>query len=224
MSRFSATPEYRRLFMVKSMSLWLLCLTALVIGVIMPRLASAGLIMRTDTGSKTCFIDGADTGNAGYFEPDPGLPGDCSLQFIHFLSITVSQFGTITTSAQNLFVQGATLPMNGHTYMVSNSGQNYVFMDLFPGSGDITTLTCNRPTAAVSCAGLPVVDIPLFESLIGDTSLGAQERDIHRFRCGQSPGLSPALWSSPVWPAASTRSGDGSSGPTCTSQSDSCAR
>ena len=169
MSRFLATTEYRRLLVVKSTSLRILCLAAFVIGVFAPRLASAGLVMRIDTASRTFFIDGSDTGNADYFEPDPGLPGDYSLQFIHFFSTTVPQFGTITTSAQNLFVQGATLPMTGHMYMVSNSGQNYVFMDLFSGGGDITTLTGNGPSAAVSYAGLPAVDIPLFESLIGDT-------------------------------------------------------
>jgi hypothetical protein len=97
------------------------------------------------------------------------LPGDYSLQFIHFFSATVPQFGTITTSALNLFVQGATLPMTGHMYMVSNFDQNYVFMDLFSGSGDITTLTGKGPSAVVSYAGLPEANIPLFESLVDAT-------------------------------------------------------
>ena len=59
--------------------------------------------------------------------------------------------------------------MYGHMYMVSNSGQDYVFMDLFSSSGDITTLTGKGPSAAVSYAGLPAADSPLFESLIGET-------------------------------------------------------
>jgi hypothetical protein len=143
--------------------------TVVVLGLLVPRTMSAGLIMRIDTDSKTFFIDGSDTGNADYFQPQPSLPGDYSLQFIHFFSTTVPQFGTITESAQNLFSEGATIPMYGHMYMVSNSGQNYVFMDLFSGSGDITTLTGNGPSAALSYAGLPAADIPLFESLIGDT-------------------------------------------------------
>jgi hypothetical protein len=150
----------------------LACLTTVVVlSLLMLRTVSAGLIMRIDTDSKTFFIDGSDTGNA-QFDPDLDGPsgGTYSLQFIHYFSTTVPEFGTITTSAQNLFVQGATLPMYGHMYMVSNSGQNYVFMDLFSYTGgDITTLTGTGPSAATSYAGLPAADIPLFESLIGDT-------------------------------------------------------
>ena len=169
MNRFSATPEYRRLFVVKSMSLRFFCLTALVIGVFVPRLASAGLIMRIDTDSKTFFIDGSDTGTADYSQLDRFTPGTYSLQFIHYFSTTVPQFGTVTESAANLFAEGATIPMYGHMYMISNFGLNYVFMDLSSSSGDITTLTGNGPSASLSYAGLPASDIPLFESLIGDT-------------------------------------------------------
>jgi len=143
--------------------------TVIVLGLLVPQPVSAGLIMRIDTDSKTFFIEGSDTGNADYSQFDPFDPGSYSLQFIHFFSTTVPEFGTITTSAQNLFAEGVTLPMTGHMYMVSNSGENYVFMDLFSDSGDITTLTGNGPSAAVSYAGLPAADIPLFESLIGDT-------------------------------------------------------
>ena len=142
--------------------------TVVVLGLLVPRTVSAGLIMRIDTDSKTFFIEGSDAGNADYSRPDPFLPGDYSLQFIHYFSTTVPQFGIITESAANLFAEGATLPMYGHMYMVSNSGQNYVFMDLFSGGGDITSLTGTGPSAALSYAGLAASDIPLFESLIGD--------------------------------------------------------
>lgn len=125
--------------------------------------------MRIDTDSKTFFIEGSDTGNADYYQFDPFDRGQYSLQFIHYFSTPVPAFGIITESAKDLFAEGATLSMYGHIYMVSNSGENYVFMDLSSSIGDITTLTGTGPSAAQSYAGLPAADIPLFESLIGDT-------------------------------------------------------
>jgi hypothetical protein len=93
--------------------------TVVVPGLLVPRTVSGGCIMNIDTDSTTFFIEGSDTGNADYFQPNPFLPGDYSLQFIHSFSSTVPQFGTITDSGQNLFSEGATLPMNGHVYVLS---------------------------------------------------------------------------------------------------------
>ena len=124
--------------------------------------------MTIDTDTKTFFIEGSDTGHANFFQPMPWDPADYSLQFIHYFATTVPAFGIITESAANLFTEGTPLSMYGHMYMVSNSGQNYVFMDLVSNVGDITTLTGTGPSAALSYAGLAAADIPLFESLIGD--------------------------------------------------------
>jgi hypothetical protein len=124
--------------------------------------------MTIDTDTKTFFIEGSDTGHADFFQPMPWDPADYSLQFIHYLATTVPTFGIITESAANLFTEGTPLSMYGHMYMVSNSGQNYVFMDLMSSVGDITTLTGTGSSAALSYAGLAPADIPLFESLIGD--------------------------------------------------------
>lgn len=147
-------------------------LAALVaLGLLAPQNASAGLILRIDTGSKTFFMEGSDTGNAYYPPPDPSNPffgpSSYSLQFIHYFSTPVPQSSVVTSSPQNLFAEGASL--FGQMNMISNYGQEYVFIDLSSGSSDITTLTGNGPSAAVSYAGLATANIPLFESLIGDT-------------------------------------------------------
>ena len=55
----------------------------IVLGLLLPRTASAGLVMRIDTSSKTFFLDGSDTGNGDYYQFDSSIPGDYSLQFIH---------------------------------------------------------------------------------------------------------------------------------------------
>lgn len=141
-----------------------------VSAILLPRPVSAGLIMRIDSTNDTFFIEGTDTGNAAYSpnDPfDPGAGGSYLVQFIHYFSTTVPTSAIITISPENLFVESATLPMYGTMSMITNSGQNYVFMDLGSGSGDITTLTGKGPSAAVSYAGLPAADIPVFESLIG---------------------------------------------------------
>lgn len=138
--------------------------SAIVIGVVVARSVPAALVMKIDTNNDTFHIDGSDTGNA---EIDALNPGSYSLQFIHFFSIGVPQSAVITGSAQNFFAQATTLSMIGGMNIITNFGQNYVFMDLYSSSGDITALTGNGPSAAMSYAGLPAADIPVFESLIG---------------------------------------------------------
>jgi hypothetical protein len=139
----------------------------IVLGLLLPQTASAGLVMRIDTSSKTFFFDGSDTGNGDYYQFDSSIPGDYSLQFIHYFSTPVPQSTVITSSPQSFFVEGTGL--YGNMNMISNFGQDYVFMDLSSGGSDITTLTGKGPSAAVSYAGLSAGNIPLFESLVGNT-------------------------------------------------------
>lgn len=137
------------------------------------RPASAALVMRIDTGSDTFFIEGSDTGSAEYTPNDPFDPqqgGTYFLQFIHYFPTAVPQSAIITNNPESFFVQATTLSMYGGMNMITNFGQNYVFMDLGSGSSDITSLTGKGSSAAVSYASLPAADIPVFESLIG-TSL-----------------------------------------------------
>lgn len=136
------------------------------------RPAAAALVMRIDTGSDTFFIEGSDTGSAEYSPNDPFNPqlgGTYFVQFIHYFPTAVPQSAIITSSPQNFFLQATTFSMYGGMNMITNFGQNYVFMDLGSGSSDITSLTGKGPSAAVSYAGLPAADIPVFESLIGNS-------------------------------------------------------
>lgn len=135
-----------------------------------PRMASAGLILQMDTTTRTFYMEGSDTGNAEGMSNFP-LPDEYSLQFIHYFSTPVPLSADVTNTVQDLFIEGATLPFSGHMRMV-NGGSNgqYVHMDLFSSTGgDITTLTGKGSSAAISYAGLPESDIPLFESLIGSS-------------------------------------------------------
>jgi hypothetical protein len=141
--------------------------------ILLARPAAAALVMRIDTISDTFFIEGTDTGSAQYYPDnpsDPQLGGTYFLQFIYYFPTAVPQSAVVTSNPQNFFVQATTLSMLGQMNMITNSGQNYVFMDLSSASSDITVLTGKGLSAAVSYAGLPAADIPLFESLIG-TSL-----------------------------------------------------
>jgi hypothetical protein len=169
-------------------------LTAFVVlGLIVPRTASAGLILRIDSGTKTFFLEGSDTGSADYLQFDPYIPGDYSLQFIHYFSTPVSASRVLTSSPQNFFVEGAGL--YGNMNLISNYGQYYVFMDLTSGSGDITTLTGKGPTVTASYAGLAAADIPLFESLIGRTlvqSIGTGYGPISVQAVQRVPEVNPA--------------------------------
>lgn len=140
---------------------------------LLARPAAAALVMRIDTVNDTFFIEGSDTGNAQYqlFDPsDPQQGGTYFLQFIYYFPTAVPQSFGVTNTPQNFFAQAPTFSMYGQMNMITNFGQNYVFMDLGSGSSDITALTGQGPSAAVSYAGLPAANIPLFESLIG-TSL-----------------------------------------------------
>jgi|LauGreDrversion4_2_1035121.scaffolds.fasta_scaffold50002_3 hypothetical protein len=140
---------------------------------LLARPAAAALVMRIDTVSDTFFIEGSDTGSAQYqpFDPsDPQQGGTYFLQFIYYFLTAVPQSFGVTNNPQNFFVQATTFSMFGQMNMITNFGQEYVFMDLSSGSSDITALTGQGPSAAVSYAGLPAANIPLFESLIG-TSL-----------------------------------------------------
>ena len=149
-------------------------LAAAILGLaLLARPAAAALVMRIDTVSDTFYIEGSDTGNAQYRPSNPQSPqqgGRYSLQFIYYFPTAVPQSTTVTGTPQNFFVQATTFSMSGQMNMITNSGQNYVFIDLSSGSSDITALTGLGPSAAVSYAGLPAANIPLFESLIG-TSL-----------------------------------------------------
>lgn len=145
---------------------------ALVIGVVVDRSVQAALVMKIDTNNETFFIDGSDTGSAEYVPNDffsPELGGTYFLQFIHYFSTAVPQSATVTSNPQNFFVEATPLSMYGGMNIITNFGQNYVFMDLGSGSSDITSLTAKGPSAAVSYAGLPAADIPVFESLIGNS-------------------------------------------------------
>lgn len=146
----------------------------LVLGLtLLVRPAAAALVMRIDTVSDTFFIEGSDTGSGQYYpnDPfDPQLGGTYFLQFIYYFPTAVPQSAVVTSNPQNFFVQATTLSLYGAMNMITNYGQNYVFMDLSTASSDITSLTGQGLSAAVSYAGLPAADIPLFESLIG-TSL-----------------------------------------------------
>jgi len=149
-------------------------LAAAILGLtLLVRPADAALVMRIDTVSDTFYIEGSDTGNAQYqlFDPsDPQQGGTYFLQFIYYFPTAVPQSWGVTTNPENFFVEATTFSIFGQMNMITNFGQNYVFMDLSSGSSDITALTGQGPSAAVSYAGLPAANIPLFESLIG-TSL-----------------------------------------------------
>jgi hypothetical protein len=137
-------------------------------------MASAGLILQIDTTTRTFYIQGSDTGNAEVMSNLGGnapLTNDYSLQFIHSFSTPVPVSADVTNSLQNLFIEGATLPLSGGMAMVNNGGSGqYIHMDLYSSTGgDITTLTGVGSSAAMSYAGLPESDISLFESLIGSS-------------------------------------------------------
>lgn len=142
--------------------LWLVVF-GIVLSIASP--ASAALIMRIDSANKFFSIDGSDTGNGFDF----GF-GSYDLQFYYGFSTQPSANTTITNTPQNLFVQGATLPIQfgGMNMIRGNPSPSYVFIDL-SATSDITTLTGKGPTETVSYAGLPAADQTLFESMIGQT-------------------------------------------------------
>jgi hypothetical protein len=125
----------------------------------------AALIMRIDADNDIFYIEGSDTGNGVDF----GF-GSYDLQFKHDFATQPSASANVTPTPQNLFVQGATLPISsGNMNMIRpGSGPGYVFIDL-SATNDITALTGKGPLETVSYAGLPTADQTLFEGMIGQT-------------------------------------------------------
>ena len=150
-----------------------LCAAAVVLTVTMLTSfpAAAAVVMRIDTENNVFYMEGTDSGNAR-FEPNPIDPSFSTydLQFLHTFATQPSASASITNTPQNLFVQGATLPISGGNMNMIRStfSDAYVFIDL-SASSDITTLTGKGSSETVSYASLPAADQALFESMIGQT-------------------------------------------------------
>jgi hypothetical protein len=150
------------------------CLCLALMAAMVPAL-QASLTMRIDTENNFFYMEGSDTGNGFDF----GF-GSFDLQFYHRFAIQPSQSASITTTPQNLFVQGTTLPISGGNMNMIRGTPSYVFIDLSADS-DITALTGRGPSEIVSYASLPALDQALFESMIGQTfelTIGSGYSDI----------------------------------------------
>lgn len=189
-----------RRYLAPAVPVALLVLTLAVLA----RPAAAALVMRIDTVSDTFYFEGTDTGSAQFYQNDPFNPqfgGTYSVQFIYYFPTAVPQSAVVTGSPQNFFLQASTLSMYGQMNMITNSGQNYVFMDLSSGNSDITSLTGQGPSAAVSYAGLPTANLPLFESLIGTNlvlSTGTGFSSIAVTAVSVAPVPEPSSWMLPA--------------------------
>jgi hypothetical protein len=126
--------------------------------------AQSGLTMKIDTNNQSFYFQGSDQGSA--YKMDFFFSDDYSLQFIHFFPST-AVYASLTENPGNLFVEGATLSMNGKMSITRNGNENYIFLDLYSSISDITTLTGTGQSASVSYANLTSSNIVLFESLIG---------------------------------------------------------
>ena len=146
------------------------CLVALAT-VAASQAVSAGLVLNINTTSKNFFFTGSDTGQAEIPPTDPQDPVEYRVGFLHyFVRDAFSSSCTIAgyQSLPSLFLQGASFD-GGNMVMYNNPpSPDYVFFGLV-SSGDITALTGNVSSAALSYASIPSSNMAAFESLVGKT-------------------------------------------------------
>lgn len=136
-------------------------LLALLAGAIAP--LHGALTMKIDLDNDLFYVEGSDSGNG--FADAYGY----SVQFYYGFATQPSASATISNAPQNLFNESGTISSSGMNLIRGDNSPNYVFIDLYSSSSDITTLSGKGPSGSISYAHLPTADQTLFESMIGQS-------------------------------------------------------